>query len=129
MLTMYSVRHLHSNEPTVLTQYWPSSVHSTSHSLTSAKDRNKESSYTTQYRVLWAVQSALHFTPSRPVHSNANSTSLGSIQPYRNYCRKIIRSHAPTTVHRQVLTELSELRQFKGNKNSGFEIEFKLGSS
>ena len=38
------------------------------------------------------VQSALHFTPGRPVHSNKLSTSLGSIKQRCNYCAKTIRS-------------------------------------
>ena len=32
-----------------------------------------------QYPVRWTAQSALHFTPSRPVHSDANSNFLGSV--------------------------------------------------
>ena len=39
------------------------------------------------------TQSTLHFTPGRPVHSNANVTYLGSIQPHCNYCDKTICAH------------------------------------
>ena len=42
------------------------------------------------YSVFGTVQSALHFTPGRPVHSNAISTSLVSIQPCCNYWPKTI---------------------------------------
>ena len=38
----------------------------------------KVHSYIARYPVLGTVQSVLHFTPGRPVHSNAISTSLGS---------------------------------------------------
>ena len=46
-----------------------------------------------QYPALITAQSALHFTPGRPVHSNTNLISLGSIQPHCNYCMKTICSH------------------------------------
>ena len=35
--------------------------------------------YTAQYPVRWTTQSALYFTPDRPVHSVTNLASLGSI--------------------------------------------------
>ena len=35
--------------------------------------------YTAQYPLHWSAQSTLHFAPGRPVHSDTNSTSLGSI--------------------------------------------------
>ena len=36
----------------------------------------KVCSYIAQYPVHWTAQSALHFTPGRPVHSDTSSTSL-----------------------------------------------------
>ena len=43
--------------------------------------KGKGSFYIAQYPVRWTAQSALHFSilPDRPVHSDTNSTSLGSI--------------------------------------------------
>ena len=54
-----------------------------------------------QYPARMTAQSALHFTPSRPVHSKAISTSLGSIQPRCN-CVKTIRSHFHHCLYCQV---------------------------
>ena len=71
--------------------------------------RYKIRSYIARYPVLGTAQNALHFTAcGRPVHSNANSTSLGSIQSRCNYCAKNIRSHSHhppqpgTHLHRRV---------------------------
>ena len=50
-------------------------------------------SYIARYPVLGIVQSLLQFTPCRPVHINAISTPLGSIQPRCNYCAKNFRSN------------------------------------
>ena len=59
------------------------------------------------------VQSALQ----RPVLSNANIASLGSIQPRCNYCMKTINFvHISTTVYSQVLIQLSELSQHGVNR-------------
>ena len=44
----------------------------------------KVSSYIARYPVFGTAQSALHFTPGRPVHSKAISTSRGIIQPRCN---------------------------------------------
>ena len=42
--------------------------------------KGKGSFYTSQYPVRWTAQSALHFSsPGRPVHSDTNSASPGSI--------------------------------------------------
>ena len=45
--------------------------------------------------------------PGRPVHSNAISTSLGSIQPCYNDCTKTIRSHIHVSVARYSFIQLS----------------------
>ena len=50
--------------------------------------------YLSQYPVRRIAQSALHFPPGRPVHSDTNSTSLGSIQPGSNYERRLF-THIP----------------------------------
>ena len=52
--------------------------------------------YMARYPVLETAQSTNTSPPGRPVHfnqSNANVTSLGSIQPCWNYCITTIRSH------------------------------------
>ena len=53
----------------------------------------KVHSYIALRLVHGTVQSTLHFTPGRPLHSSALSTSLGSIEPHCNYCTKIICSY------------------------------------
>ena len=58
------------------------------------------------YIVLRTVQSTLHFSHCRPVHSN--STSLGSIQTICNYCLKTIVSHLSITVYGQLLVYTAE---------------------
>ena len=45
-----------------------------------------------QYPVKWMAQSALHFTPCRPVHSDTNSTSLGNILAMQQLPAKTIQS-------------------------------------
>ena len=47
--------------------------------------------YIVQYPVRWKTS-----PPGRPVHSDTNSTSLGSIQPCCNYCTNTIHSHSKT---------------------------------
>ena len=49
----------------------------------------------------------------RPVHSSANSTTLGIIQPCCNYCAKTIRSHIHQSSDRYsfIFIQLSELKQ------------------
>ena len=46
--------------------------------------------------------------PGRPVHSDTNSTLLGSIHPCWNYCTKTIHSHVSTTVYSQALIYRAE---------------------
>ena len=53
----------------------------------------KVHSYIARYQVLGTAQRVQPFPPGKPVHSNAISTSLGSIQPCCNYCVKTIHSH------------------------------------
>ena len=68
----------------------------------------KVSSYIARYPVFRTAQSVLHFTPGRPVHSKAFSTSMGSIQPRCNYCAKTIRSHIHHCLYCQVLVYIAE---------------------
>ena len=49
-------------------------------SCVGSKRKGKGSFYIAQYPVRWTAQSALHFSsPDRPVHSDTNSASPGSI--------------------------------------------------
>ena len=51
--------------------------------------------YIAQYPVRWTAQSALHFSsPARPVHSDTNLASLGSILAMQAMC-----SNCATTIH------------------------------
>ena len=50
-----------------------------------------------QYPVHWTAQSTL--PPDRPVHSDNNSASLGSIQSRCDYCLKTIHSHVHHLKH------------------------------
>ena len=54
---------------------------------------SKLCSYIAQYPVLGLFKALYMSPPGRPVHSNTNSTSLGSIQPCCSYCIKTVRSH------------------------------------
>ena len=65
----------------------------------------KVRSYTALFLVPGTAQSTLHFTPGRLVHSNAISTSLGSIQPCYNYCTNYI----PSTVRSQALIHTAQV--------------------
>ena len=51
--------------------------------------------YIAQYPVRWTTQSALHCLPpsGRPVHSETNSASLGSILAMQQLCAMAIHSH------------------------------------
>ena len=64
--------------------------------------------YIAQYPVRWTAQSALHFTPGRPVHSGTNSASLGSILATQQLGAKTSHSHF-NTVSSQVLICTAEL--------------------
>ena len=58
----------------------------------------EKSSYIARYPVLRTAQVVLHFTPDRPVPSNTNSTSTGSIQPSCSYCTNTIFPRTSITV-------------------------------
>ena len=75
---------------------------------TDAMVKVKVSSYIARYPVCRTAQSALHFTPGRPVNSKAISTSLGSIQPRCNCCAKNIRLNIHHCLYCQVLIYTAE---------------------
>ena len=62
------------------------------------------------HRALYTLLSGKHFQP------NTILTSLGRVQPCYNYWKKTIHAQTSTTVHSQVLTQLSELEQRKVSK-------------
>ena len=55
-----------------------------------------------RYPIRKSAQTAFTSPPGNPIHSDANFTSHGSIQPYCNYCAKAIDSHISITVYSQV---------------------------
>ena len=63
--------------------------------------------YIAQYPVRWTAQSALHFTPGRPVHSDTNSTYLGSISNAAITARRLF-IYISTAVYTQVLIYTAE---------------------
>ena len=75
--------------------------------------------YIAQYIVHWTAQRALHFSsPDRPVPSDTNSTSLGSI-----IAMPQLRSTFPHTVYSQVLIHTAEWTgaSWRERKCSNFE--------
>ena len=46
--------------------------------------------------------------PSRRIHSNTNSTSLGSIQPCHNYCTNNTHTYVSTAAYSQILVSTAE---------------------
>ena len=65
------------------------------------------------YIVRRTVQSYVHFIPDKSVHSNTNSTSLGSIQPRCNYCAKTICSHTHSFQWTRVLVHVANSVPFE----------------
>ena len=64
----------------IIDELWEGGMPTPSHSQMGCK-KGRGSFYIAQYPVRWTAQSALHFLPSpgRPVHSDTNSASPGSI--------------------------------------------------
>ena len=87
-------------------------------------ERQNTSSYIPWYPVFGPFRAFYTSPPGgRPVHSNRNSTPLGSIHPCCNYCMKNIFVHIypvlSTTAYSQVLIyTASELRQLGQNCRS-----------
>ena len=71
--------------------------------------------YIAQYPVLWTAHRALHVTSGRSVHSDTNSTSLGS---HAAYCLKTIHSHFHHRLKTYLFIQLSELRHCGENENA-----------
>ena len=81
--------------------------------------------YITQYPVHWTAQSALHFFASsgRPVHSNNNSASPGSILARQQLCGKAKSlTSPPLSIARYSFIQLSQQgRQWRERKCPIFE--------
>ena len=58
------------------------------------------------------AESTLHFTPSRPVHSNTNLTSLGSV------LATLPLPGTPMSIARYIFIQLSGLRHRRENENA-----------
>ena len=90
-----------------------------------SKKKGKGSFYIAQYLVLWTAQSASHFFyfPGRPVHSDTNSASPGSIlamQELRAKTKSL--TFPPLSIARYSLKQLSQLgRQWREPKCPIFE--------
>ena len=77
-----------------------------------------------QYPVNLTVQSTHNNSPGKPVHTNASSTSLGSIQPHSNYCVINYCSHNPSlSIARYWFIQLSVLGQCGVSENLPFFFE------
>ena len=63
--------------------------------LTKSLGKGNGSFYIVQYPVRWTAQSALHFfaLPGRPVHSDTNSASPGSILVMQQLAQRLNQSH------------------------------------
>ena len=77
--------------------------------------------YIAQYPVRWTAQNALHFfaLPGRPVHSDTNSASPGSILS-RQQLRATTKSltFPPLSIARYSFIQLSRLRRRGENENA-----------
>ena len=103
------------------------SLHRCAHSK-----KGKGSFYIAQYPVRWTAQSTLHFfAPSRPVHSNTNSASLGTIlamQQLRATTKSV--TFPPLSIARYSFIQLSQLgRQWRERKCPIFETVTKGDSN
>ena len=57
--------------------------------------KGKVRSYLSPYPVLGLLKELYTSPPGRPVHSNVNAASLGSIQRRHNYCDKTVFTFPP----------------------------------
>ena len=94
--------------------------------------KGKGSFYIAQYPVRWTAQSALHFSsPGRPVHSDTNSASPGSIlarQQLRAKTKSL--TFPPLSIARYSFIHLSQLgRQWRERKCPIFETVAKSDSN
>ena len=84
--------------------------------------------YTAQYPVRWTAQSALYFSsPGRPVHSDTNSTSLGSILAMKQLHAKTIHSHVHRFLDKSICCEWVS-KSIQRDKNC-FTVNMNIGSN
>ena len=74
----------------------------------------KECFYIAQYPVRWMLKALYTSPPGRTVHSNINSTSLGSILVMQQYSL----TFPPLSIASYSFKQLSQLVRRGGNKNA-----------
>ena len=75
--------------------------------------------YMALYPVRWTDQSILHFSsPDRPVHSDTNSASLGSILAMQQLRIDYSLTFPPLSITRYSFIQLSRLRGREENENA-----------
>ena len=75
--------------------------------------------YKALYPVRWTAQSALHLSsPGRPVHSDTNSASLGSILAMPHLRNDYSLTRPPLSIARYSFIQLSRLRRREENENA-----------
>ena len=92
--------------------YLPSALSPVMIMLISVKKKVMVCFYIAQYPVRWTSQSALHFSsPGRPVHSDTNSTSPGSILARQQLSAKTKSlTFPPLSIARYSFIQLSVIR-------------------
>ena len=81
------------------------------------------------YPVLWIAQSSLRCTPSRPVHSGTNSTSLGSILATQQMRQILSLAFPPLPIARCSFIRPSELGRMERTKMSKLQNGSRGGSN
>ena len=95
------------------------------------KGKGKGIFYIAQYPFYCTAQSALHFSsPGRPVHSDTNSASIGSILPMQQLRNEYSLTFIPLSIARYSFIQLSEQgRQWRERKCPIFETVAKGDSN
>ena len=84
--------------------------------------------YIAHYPVRWTAQSALHFSsPGRPVHSDTNSASLGSILAMQQLRNGYSPTCPPLSIARYSFIQLSRLRRREVNENAHISKRWQRG--
>ena len=83
--------------------------------------------YIAQYLVRWTAQSALHFSsPGRPVHSDTNSASPGSILAMQQLRNDYSLTRPSLSIARHSFIQLSRLRRREENENVKYIDNYSL---
>ena len=84
--------------------------------------------YIAQYPVRWTDQSALHFSsPGRPVRSDTNSASLGSILAMQQLRNDYSLAYPPLSIARYSFIQLSRLRRREEKENAQTSKQYQRG--